>query len=145
MPRRRLRRVLLGLGATVLLLQLLPFGREHANPPVRAVAPWPDPGTRALATRACFDCHSNQTRWAWYTHIAPVSWVVQRDVYRARDKLNFTDWDRSQQIEKAPDLVRSGEMPLPQYLLAHPEARLTPEERESLARGLAGLARSERR
>jgi len=140
MVRPWLRRALLGVGAGAVLIQLLPFGREHANPPVRATPPWPDARTRTLATRSCFDCHSNQTRWAWYTFVAPVSWAVQRDVYRAREKLNFTEWDRSQQIEKAPEKVREGEMPLPQYLLAHPEARLTPAERAALAQGLAALA-----
>jgi hypothetical protein len=137
---RLVRRALLGLGAAAVLVQLLPLGREHANPPVRAEPSWPDARTQALATRSCFDCHSNQTHWAWYTYIAPVSWFVQRDVYRARKKLNFSEWDRSQEIEKAPEKVREGEMPLLQYLLAHPEARLSPEEREALADGLAALA-----
>ncbi|HEV2124175.1 MAG TPA: heme-binding domain-containing protein, partial [Chloroflexota bacterium] len=63
-----------------------------------------------------------------------------RDVYAAREKLNFTEWDRSQQIEKAPELVISGEMPLQIFLLTHPEARLTPEERQALAQGLTVLA-----
>jgi uncharacterized membrane protein YgcG len=137
--------MLLGVGAAFVLIQVLPFGREHANPPVRAVAPWPDGPTRTLVTRSCFDCHSNESHWAWYTFVAPVSWAVQRDVYRAREKLNFTDWERSQQIEKAPQKVRSGEMPLFQYLLAHPEARLSDAERETLARGLEALAGSEGR
>ena len=122
-----------------MLVQLVPYGREHANPPVREEPPWPDARTRALATRASFDCHSNRTHWAWYTHIAPVSWLVQRDVYWAREKMNVTEWDRSQQIEK----VLSGEMPLPLYLLAHPEARLTPEERQALAQGLSALAETD--
>jgi hypothetical protein len=143
-PSKRLvRRVLGGAAALGLLIQLVPFGREHANPPVRQVAPWPDERTRALATRACFDCHSNLTHWAWYTSVAPISWAVQRDVYAAREKMNFTEWDRSQQIEKAPELVLSGEMPLPLFLLTHPEARLTQDERRLLAQGLEALAETE--
>jgi hypothetical protein len=56
------------------------YGRDHSNPPVRIEPRWDRARTRELAVRACFDCHSNQTRWPWYSHVAPISWLVQHDV-----------------------------------------------------------------
>ncbi|MCX7782465.1 MAG: heme-binding domain-containing protein, partial [Meiothermus sp.] len=87
--------ILWSIGALALVLlaiQLVPYGRDHQNPPVVAEPPWDSPQTRALFVRACADCHSNQTRWPWYSHIAPVSWLVQRDVEEGRSKLNLSLW-----------------------------------------------------
>ena len=128
-----------GIGAVALLvvIQLVPYGRVHENPPVTAEPNWDSPEVRALAVRACFDCHSNQTRWPWYSFVAPVSWVVAHDVYDARDELNFTEWDQPQEAKKAPKLVRNRAMPLKKYLWLHAEADLTSDERERLASGLA--------
>jgi hypothetical protein len=64
------------------LIQLVPFGRDHTNPVVTAEPRWDSPVTRELADRACFDCHSNETEWPWYAGVAPVSWLVYRDVSR---------------------------------------------------------------
>jgi mono/diheme cytochrome c family protein len=120
-----------------LLIQVVPYGRNHANPPVVAEPAWDSPQTRALADRACFDCHSNQTRWPWYANVAPASWLVQRDVDEGRRRLNFSEWNRSQQAAgAAPFVVESGEMPPPQYLPLHPEAQLSAAERQALAQGL---------
>ena len=82
------------------LIQLIPFGRTHLNPPQTKEPSWNSPDTRALFRRACFDCHSNQTVWPWYSHVAPVSWLLQRDVNGGRSHLNFTEWDRPQRHAK---------------------------------------------
>ena len=66
-----------------LLIQLVPFGRDHTNPPVVQEPKWDSPATRELAKRACFDCHSNETVWPWYSNIAPVSWLVARTPTKA--------------------------------------------------------------
>lgn len=128
-----------GAGAGLLLLaQAVPYGRDQTNPPVRAEPAWDSPRTRELAARACFDCHSNQTRWLWYHRIAPVSWLVFSDVKEGREELNWSEWDRPQKrAAKAAREVSKGEMPLRIYALAHPEARLSTEERGELVRGLA--------
>ena len=120
-----------------LLIQLVPYGRDR-EAPLRIVEPkWDSPRTRELARRACFDCHSNQTRWPWYAWIAPGSWLMQNDVEEGRDHLNFSEFDQRQRnADEAADQVRSGEMPLWQYTLLHPEARLSDTEAEELARGL---------
>ena len=65
--------IILGVLCLGLVIQLLPYGRDHTNPPVVAEPLWDSPQTRALAKRACFDCHSNETIWPWYTNVAPVS------------------------------------------------------------------------
>jgi hypothetical protein len=115
----------------------VPYGRNHTNPPVHAEPLWDSPRTRELATRACFDCHSNETRWPWYSHVAPMSWLVQRDVDQGRRELNFSLWDRRQKRAKdAAAEVEKGEMPPGAYLMGHPEANLTEVEKADLIRGL---------
>lgn len=129
-----------GLGALLLLLaiQLVPYGRDHANPPVVREPSWDRPETRALAVRACFDCHSNQSTWPWYSHVAPASWLVQSHVDEGREALNFSDWARpNDEADDAAKVVRKGEMPPRSYTLMHPEARLSAAEQAALADGLA--------
>ena len=139
--RPRWRRILriVGLGAIglVAVAQLVPYGRAHTNPTVVAEPPWDQPATRALAVRACFDCHSNETHWPWYSHVAPASWMLQNHVDEGRETLNFSEWNRGhQEAGEAGDEVRDGEMPPRSYLLLHPEARLSAAEKDALARGL---------
>jgi len=118
------------------LIQLVPYGRDHDAPVVIHEPEWDSPRTRELAKRACFDCHSNQTRWPWYGWIAPVSWLLQRDVDEGRAHLNFSEFDKRQRhAEDTADELRSGEMPPWFYLPLHAEARLSEIETEELARG----------
>ncbi len=119
------------------LIQLVPYGRDHTNPPVRMEPQWDSPTTRALAQRACFDCHSNETKWLWFHNIAPISWGVQADVMAGRAQLNFSEWDREQEeADEAAEKVIEGEMPPFRYILAHPEANLSASDRAMLAEGL---------
>ncbi|HWO23391.1 MAG TPA: heme-binding domain-containing protein [Kofleriaceae bacterium] len=138
--RRALKYLAVGLTVIVglfLLMQVVPYGRTHSNPPTIVEPAWDSPRTRALAVRACFDCHSNQTRWPWYADLAPFSWVVQFDVETARTVLNFSEWNRRYALSVyAGRRTSNGMMPPVKYLAAHPEAVLTPEERADLARGL---------
>jgi hypothetical protein len=118
-------------------MQLVPYGRTHSNPPTKQEPAWNSPRTRELAVRACFNCHSNQTTWPWYADVAPMSWVVQKDVDNARDTLNLSEWDRAYDLaaESGPDVIRR-DMPPYKYRVAHPEADLSEDERIELARGL---------
>jgi hypothetical protein len=135
--KRWVKRGLVLVVAGFLAIQFVPYGRDHSNPPVVAEAAWDSDLTRDLAIRACFDCHSNETAWPWYSNIAPISWAVQRDVEAGRDELNFSEWHRSQDGDKAAETVRDGSMPPRQYLLLHPEARLPQEQLAALEVGLA--------
>ena len=135
--RRILKPLLLGAVAFAAAIQLVPYGRDHSNPPVTAEPQWDSAATRDLAKRACFDCHSNETVWPWYSHVAPVSWLLQRDVEEGRSKLNFSEWDKPQkEADEAAKEVREGEMPPWFYLPTHPEARLTDAEKQALIAGL---------
>ena len=117
--------------------QIVPYGRAHQNPPVVQEPAWDSPHTRALAQRACFDCHSNETVWPWYSNVAPISWQVQRDVDEGREKLNFSEWGMGEQeADEIYESVQEGEMPMGIYLLTHPEARLNAEEKGLLLSGL---------
>ena len=125
----------LALGAV--LIQLIPFGHRHSNPPETKEPAWDSPKTRELMHRACFDCHSNETVWPWYSNIAPVSWLVQRDVNGGRRHLNFNEWETPQQHAKdVAEQVREGEMPPWFYLPMHPGARLTSTEKQALVEGV---------
>lgn len=128
--------VAIGIGLAV--IQLVPYGRDHANPPTVVEPSWDQASTRALAVRACFDCHSNQTTWPWYSHVAPFSWIVQSHVDEGREALNFSDWSRTyEEAGESADSVLAGEMPPRSYTLAHPNARLSATEQRALADGLA--------
>ena len=119
------------------VIQVVPYGRDHANPPAGAEPAWDSPDTRALAKQACFDCHSNETEWPAYSRVAPVSWLIQHDVSEGRAALNFSEWQRPQEeATEAAAEVREGEMPLPIYRLMHAHARLSAADRDQLARGL---------
>ena len=89
-----------------------------------------------LAVRACFDCHSSETVWPWYSKIAPASWLLARDVSEARNVFNFSAW-KSGDIspERAARVVSEREMPPSRDLMLHPEARFTDAEIEALALG----------
>lgn len=124
-----------GIPAVLILIQFVPVERD--NPPVTRELQWDSPATREIAVRACFDCHSNQTVWPWYSYIAPVSWRVSEHVVEGREHLNFQEWDRpNEDFDEIEEVMESGEMPLSDYLILHAEAKLTQEETRQLVDGL---------
>ena len=140
--RRRGRRIVFWtfvvIAVLLLVIQLVPYGRIPPSAPVQKEPEWDSPQTRALAVRACFDCHSNETRWPWYARVAPVSWLVRLDVEEGRRDLNFSEWHREQEeASEAARTIYDGSMPPARYLLLHPSARLTTEEKRLLAEGLS--------
>jgi heme-binding protein len=135
-----LRRLVLGAGLAVLVgfgvLQLVPYGRDHTNPPVLGEPAWDSAATRATAVVACFDCHSNQTQWPWYSNIAPASWLIQHDVDEGRQALNFSEWTRGQEGGESAEAVSEGQMPPFTYILTHPAAKLSDAQRTAFIQGL---------
>ena len=130
---RRARPWLLAGLVVLLVLQVLPVGGARTNPPVTEAAPWPSDRAEAIAQRSCAACHSNTTDWPWYAHVAPASWLVVRDVEEGRDELNFSTWDEDDgEADDAIETIKEGTMPPLRYVLMHPRARLTEEEREVL-------------
>ena len=118
-------------------IQFIPYGREHTNPPVQTEPCWSGPETRALFFRDCGDRHSHATKWPWYSHVAPVSWMVQHDVEEGREHFNVSMWglQRKNEGDEAAEAFREGDMPPWFYLPAHPEAQLRDNERQLLRQG----------
>jgi hypothetical protein len=132
---RNAKRLLIGIPALFVLSQLVPYGRHHTNPPVVQEPKWDSPETRALVQSACFDCHSNETRWPAYSSIAPSSWLVEYDVDTGRRHLNFSEWHREQRHAKdAAEQVQGGDMPPTYYGWMHAQARLSAADRDRLVR-----------
>lgn len=135
--RKTLKIILIALIGSLILIQFVPYGRDHSNPPVVQEPNWDRPRTRELAVRACFDCHSNQTRWPWYSHVAPVSWLLQWDVDEGRRIVNFSEWHRPyEEASESAETVITGVMPPWYYVILHPSAKLSAEEKNELIRGL---------
>ena len=143
--KRLLPYILGGLVVLVIVMQFVPIGEKTSNPAVRREPNWDSPRTRELVVRACFDCHSNQANYPWYSYVAPVSWLVHHDVREARLKLNFSEWDLPQrEALAAVEQIEKGDMPLPIYVPLHPEARLSAEEKAALIQGIEATFAADR-
>jgi cytochrome c551/c552 len=132
---------LLAVAVVVLvLIQLIPVSRTSAAPSTPIA--WDSPQTQALWTRTCADCHSNDTRWPWYGTIAPSSWLLTAHVNAGRQEINVSQLDKMPAFRKAnlandmAQQIRSGNMPPSDYLIMHPEARLSDAEKQQLIQGL---------
>ena len=123
---------------TLLLLQLWPT--DTTNPPVVSTPQWSDVYTKQLAERACFDCHSHETVWPWYTNVVPAYFLLAYDVRRGRDAFNFSKWDETccteDQIDRMAATITKNQMPLPYYGVLHRESYLSDVERGQLVYGL---------
>ena len=129
---------LAGLIAVALVIQAVPYGWDRSNPPVTAEPAWDSPQTRELVVRACFDCHSNEVDYPWYSRIAPMSWAVQLHVDQGRSEVNYSEWDKPQdEADESAETVIDGEMPPAYYTrFTHSDARLTEAELRQLIDGL---------
>lgn len=128
-------KALIGLVAAFVLIQFVPVDRP--NPPVQQEPDWDAPETKAFFDRACADCHSNETKWPWYSYVAPISWQISHTVEEGREHFNVSEWEAGTRTDEPREEYESGNMPVPQYPPFHPEARLTPAEREAFIAGLA--------
>jgi hypothetical protein len=119
------------------LIQLIPFGHEHTNPPMVSEPAWSSPEARALAKEHCFQCHSNETEWPWYSNIAPASWLIQMDVNEGRSQFNFSDWNnRPGELDEMTGEIQEGGMPPIQYWMFHPNSRLNDQQKQDLINAL---------
>jgi mono/diheme cytochrome c family protein len=130
--------ILIGIGILVFaLIQFVPFGHEHTNPATVSEPQWSSPEARALVKESCFQCHSNETNWTWYSNIAPASWLIQFDVNAGRSKFNLSDWNRNPgELDEMVGTIQGGEMPPIQYTLFHPSARLNAQQKQDLINAL---------
>jgi hypothetical protein len=118
----------------LIAIQLIRFSHENPSEPAPLDVP---PQIETLLERACYDCHSNKTVWPWYSHIAPVSWLVYRDVEDGRKHLNFSQWPvepkkSRKKYREISKVIAEDEMPMAIYIPLHPDARLSDSEKKSL-------------
>jgi len=119
------------------LIQFIPYGKDHSNPTVLSEPKWDSPATRDVVKAACFDCHSNESIWPWYSQVAPVSWLVYTDVIQGRSRLNFSEWNNQQQdAGEIIGIINEGEMPPFQYTIIHKNAILNAAQKQALIAGL---------
>jgi len=134
----------LGFVTLVVLVAIQVVPVDRSNPAITETVPT-NPAVESILRRACFDCHSNQTRWPWYAWVAPISWLVAHDVHEAREHLNFSTWDayapkkRSKRLDDVIEEVHEGEMPLWYYRLVHPEAALSNDDLDELDAWIGAL------
>lgn len=132
-------------GLALVVMQVLPVDRS--NPPEEAPLAIADPVVADIVDRACADCHTHNTTWPWYAKVAPASWWIVDHVEEGREHLNLSTWGREtageqdHKLEELVEYVEDREMPLRSYMLGHPEARITDQEREALVAWAEGLRR----
>ena len=136
--KKKLKWIFVALVAAFVLLQFT--NPPRTNPPVvrdlMATNP-PPPQVAAMLHTACYDCHSSETRWPWYSRVAPMSWLIANDVRDGRENLNLSDWPDdpvrdAKRLEDMSEEIGYGEMPPKKYTAIHADARLTPGQLKEL-------------
>lgn len=129
-------KILVAIFILFVAIQFYPYGRDHENPPITNVVNWDSPETKDMFYKACADCHSNETNWPWYSHVAPTSWLVQSDVEEGRSHFNISDAEKMKHADEAGEMVEKDAMPLPIYVPLHPEAKFTESQKAKFVSGL---------
>jgi hypothetical protein len=126
-----LKKILIAIGVILIGIQFIPVDRS--NPPITQEIDAPINVLSILKT-SCYDCHSNETKWTWYSYVAPVSFLVAGDVEKGRKRVNFSEWDKYDEKKKAKkmdgilEMVEEGEMPLSIYTIMHSDAKMDPDK-----------------
>lgn len=124
--------------ALLLVIQVLPMGRDHSNATVTGEPAWSSPRTRELMVNACFSCHSNEVEWPWYSNVAPMSWAISDHVEEGRDAVNYSEFATNPgEAEESIEVIRDGSMPLAFYTYfgLHSDADLSQSEQDELIAG----------
>jgi Haem-binding domain len=124
-------------------LQLVPVDRRNPSvdpaQTIYAITPVP-PGVRSVFDGSCNDCHSNETRWPWYAHVSPASWIVAHDVHKGRREMNFSEWGtyspkkREDKLEEICEQVENGDMPEGKYAFLRPKSKPTEAQRDAVCK-----------
>lgn len=131
-------KIFLSIIILAVLIQFIPYGKDHVNPQVISSPKWDSLRTKQLFDNACADCHSFETKWPLYSKIAPVSWLVYSDAQEGRDHFNVSAWgiQKRNKGNEAAKAVREGDMPMFIYTWMHPNARLSDQQKADLIAGL---------
>ena len=128
-----IKRFAVGFIAVLIVVQFVPVARVNPTEEGQPAAP---SEVQALLQRACYDCHSNESQWPWYSSVAPVSFLIARDVTEGRRELNFSTWSqynerrKSRKLKEIAKQVEQGKMPQWYYVSLHPDAKLSPADRQ---------------
>jgi hypothetical protein len=123
------------LAVILVVIQFIPV--NLTNPPLESDIP-ALPEVKAILKVSCYDCHSNETIWPWYSRVAPISWLLANDAKEGREKINFSTWNsytpekQSRHISEAMHEIREGGMPPWFYTIKHPDAKITPDKLKTL-------------
>ena len=142
------KKVLLGLLAILVVMQFFPI--DKTNPPIVTEQDFmnilsPPDNIAQMLKSACYDCHSNHTKYPWYTSVAPVSWWIKGHIDHGRGNLNFSEWGtysegkKEHKLEECVEFVSEKRMPLLSYIIGHPEARLSKSQREEMVAWFSGI------
>ena len=127
--------IVLILALAFIAIQLVPVKRDNPAGKDTFNAP---ANVKEIIVRSCYDCHSNQTRWLWYSYVAPISWIASDHVHEAREEMNLSNWAKlppekqKRKMWSMLEHIEQGEMPLPHYLTFHPEARISKKDLQIL-------------
>ena len=143
-----LKKIILGLIAILVLIQFIRI--DKTNPPVNKSIDFitlakPSEEVQGILVTSCYDCHSNETTYPWYTDVAPLSWWLKHHINEGREHLNFSEWgnytEKRQQhkLEECIEEVNEGEMPLSSYTIMHKDAALSPAQQKALSTWVASL------
>lgn len=136
-----IKKILLGVVVILIIIQF--FRINKTNPPIIQENDFitisnPPANVAKIIKTSCYDCHSNETKYPWYTNFAPLSWWIKHHINEGREELNFSEWGtykekrKKHKIEECVELVDEDEMPLSSYLITHEEAKLTADEKSYL-------------
>lgn len=132
-----MKKALIALVIIIVGIQFIPL--EQTNPPITSEISAPE-NVKVILKKACYDCHSNETNWAWYTKIAPASFLATKDVNDGRKHLNFSEWNVDKENKYKEEIweeIREEQMPPWQYKIMHSESKLSQEEK-NIIRNWAG-------
>lgn len=132
---KKTRIILISIVSVFVIIQFIPVDRTNppTDPNAKISAP---PEVMSVLQRSCFDCHSNETKWPFYSYVAPVSWFVADDVSEGRRHVNFSEWEKlstkrqERKKEHIWDEVSEGDMPMQAYLIIHRDAKLSKKDVE---------------
>ncbi|PCJ27642.1 MAG: hypothetical protein COA97_03220 [Flavobacteriales bacterium] len=135
------KKIVLGLLIIVVILQF--FRIDKTNPEINRIDDFieinnPPQEIVNILKSACYDCHSHETKYPWYSNVAPISWWVKDHITEAREELNFSEWGaykykrKDHKLEEMIEMLEEGKMPLNEYTWTHADAKLTPEQKIQL-------------
>lgn len=133
-----MKKALIAIIIIVVGIQFIPV--ERSNPPITSEFSAPS-DVKQILKRACYDCHSNETNWVWYTKIAPASFLAASDVHDGRRHLNFSEWNPDKEAKHKDEIweeIQEEQMPPWQYKIFHSESKLSQEEKNIIRNWASG-------